>query len=301
MAEPTTTRPQEPEGHPAAVSDLPESVRRFLAETAIPKRFVNPKPLKLADLRRRVHESDLRLTVPPKKLLASANLIRPAPTPVQRLPEDIQESLPGLKERLKRFHGIKIPLYWFPLPWVGSTCADRFGYMSSAAVRNATKLPFNVATQALLGELGGMMGDPGREPNPTSQDPADAGVSSLPAGFMYFGQFVDHDITLDVSSTLDVATDAEHHPQHAQPVARSRLASTAAVRRSTRSSTRSRRRDRRPRSSCSSGTNQNVGPGGPGGDGGARRHGQRRPTSTCRACPGDATPRSSATRATTRT
>ena len=207
MAEPTT-RPQEPEGHPAAVSDLPESVRRFLAETAIPKRFVNPKPLKLADLRRRVHESDLRLTVPPKKLLASANLIRPAPTPVQRLPEDIQESLPGLKERFKRFHGIKIPLYWFPLPWVGSTCADRFGYMSSAAVRNATKLPFNVATQALLGDLGGMMGDPGREPNPTSQDPADAGVSSLPAGFVYFGQFVDHDITLDISSTLDAAVDA---------------------------------------------------------------------------------------------
>jgi hypothetical protein len=80
--------------------------------------------------------------------------------------------------------------------------------MSSVATRNATKLPFNVATQALLGQLGGMMGDPGRDPNPVSHNPADPGVSTIPAGFTYFGQFVDHDITLDVSSSLDVATDA---------------------------------------------------------------------------------------------
>jgi hypothetical protein len=80
--------------------------------------------------------------------------------------------------------------------------------MSSAATRTATKLPFNAATQALLGQLGGLMGDPNREPNPTSHNPAAAGVSSIPAGFTYFGQFVDHDITFDVSSSLDVETDA---------------------------------------------------------------------------------------------
>jgi hypothetical protein len=80
--------------------------------------------------------------------------------------------------------------------------------MSSAATRAATKLPFNVATQALLGQLGNLMGDPGRDPNPASHNPADAGVSSIPAGFTYFGQFVDHDITFDVSSTLDADTDA---------------------------------------------------------------------------------------------
>ena len=44
------------------------------------------------------------------------------------------------------------------------------------------------------------MGDPGRETSPDS---------TLPAGFTYFGQFVDHDITFDVSSSLDVATNAE--------------------------------------------------------------------------------------------
>lgn len=70
--------------------------------------------------------------------------------------------------------------------------------MSSAQTR-LSKLPFNATSQASLNQLGDLMGDPGRE-QPTS--------STIPAGFTYFGQFVDHDITLDVSSTLDVATDA---------------------------------------------------------------------------------------------
>jgi hypothetical protein len=146
--------------------------------------------------------------VPADEVLNSINRIKPARTPVEKFPEDIRASLFTLRPRLKRFHGIKIPLYWFPFPWVTSACADRFGYMSTAAVRAATKLPFNATTQALLGQLGNMMADPGREPNPTSQDPADPGVSSVPSGFVYFGQFVDHDITFDVSSTLDAQVDA---------------------------------------------------------------------------------------------
>jgi|ERR1044072_944926 hypothetical protein len=59
-----------------------------------------------------------------------------------------------------------------------------------------------------MNKLGDMMGDPGRDPNVNSNNPGDPGVSSIPAGYTYFGQFVDHDITLDVSSTIDVATDA---------------------------------------------------------------------------------------------
>ncbi|WP_245485674.1 heme peroxidase family protein [Mesorhizobium sp. M5C.F.Ca.IN.020.29.1.1] len=140
--------------------------------------------------------------------MASANRIKPADLPAEKLPEDVKESILALKPGIRRFHGVKIPLYWFPFPWLSSACADRFGYMSSAATRAATKLPFNVATQALLGQLGNMMGDPGRDPNPASHNPADAGVSSIPAGFTYFGQFVDHDITFDVSSTLDANNDA---------------------------------------------------------------------------------------------
>ncbi len=202
------SRPQETEAVPAAVADIPPSLRGFLKEPAAPRGFVNPKPLALDDLRRRVNEANLRLTVTPQKLLESVNRIKPARTPVEKFPEDIRASVFALKGRLRRFHGIKIPLYWFPLPWVISACADRFGYMSAASVRPAPKLPFNAATQALLGQLGNMMGDPGRDPNPASNDPADAGVSSLPAGFVYFGQFVDHDITFDVSSTLTAEVDA---------------------------------------------------------------------------------------------
>jgi len=193
---------------PAAASDIPEPVQRFLEEPAASKGFRNRKPLGLTDLRRRLNEANLVLTVPIEELLTSLNRIRPARIPIEKLPEDIRASFFTLKPRLRRFHGIKIPLYWFPFPWVSSACADRFGYLSLPAVRTATKLPFNVATQALLAQLGNMMGDPGREPNPFSQDPADAGVSSVPSGFVYFGQFVDHDITFDVSSNLDMDTDA---------------------------------------------------------------------------------------------
>jgi hypothetical protein len=202
------TEAAEAEDTTATTSDIPEVVQEFLQQTSIPKGFVNSKQIALQELRKRANEINFKPTVPLERLLASVNRIKPAANPVGKMPEDIKASIPALKPEVRRFHGSKIPLYWFPFPWLSSRCADRFGYMSSAATRTATKLPFNATTQALLGQLGNMMGDPGREPNPTSNNQADAGVSSIPAGFTYFGQFVDHDITLDVSSSLDVETDA---------------------------------------------------------------------------------------------
>jgi hypothetical protein len=193
---------------PAAATTIPQQVSDFLKQTSIPKGFVQAQQFTLLDLRQRVNELSLRPTVSLEQLLASANRIKPAAVPMAKLPEDVKESIPAMKPSVRRFHGVKIPLYWFPFPWLSSACADRFGYMSSAATRAATKLPFNVAMQALLGQLGNMMGDLGRDPNPASQNPADPGVSTIPAGFTYFGQFVDHDVTFDVSSTLDVDTDA---------------------------------------------------------------------------------------------
>ena len=193
---------------PASAANIPAPVRQFLDHTSIPRRFANSKPVSLLDLRKNVVELGVRLTVSMERLLASVNRIRPAPAPIDKLPEDVKASLVALKPAVKRFHGVKIPLYWFPFPGLSSACADKFGYMSSAATRTATKLPFNVATQALLGQLGNLMGDPGRDLNISSHNVGDPGVSSIPAGFTYFGQFVDHDITLDVSSTLDAATDA---------------------------------------------------------------------------------------------
>jgi hypothetical protein len=193
---------------PASTSGIPEQLQEFIKHTAIPKGFVNSKPVALLDLRRRLNELDLRPTVPLEKLLASINRIRPAHVPQEKMPEEIRTSIRALKPAARRFHGVKLPLSWFPFPPLVSSCADRFGYMSSLATRTATKLPFNVATQALLGQLGNLMGDPGRDPNPGSNNPSDAGVSSIPAGHTYFGQFVDHDITFDISSSLDADTNA---------------------------------------------------------------------------------------------
>src|SRR5215210_3917616 len=184
MARKRAAQPNKSEATPALASDIPPLVQRFLGERSASNASRNPKPLKLADLRRRLNETDVALTMPAERVLDSVNRIKPARTLVENLPEDVKASLVTLKPRLRRFHGIKIPLYWFPLPWVSSTCADRFGYLSAVPVRAATKLPFSAPTQALLGQLGNMMGDPGRELNPSSQDPADAGVSSVPSGFV---------------------------------------------------------------------------------------------------------------------
>ncbi|HYJ88857.1 MAG TPA: hypothetical protein VEW46_22525, partial [Pyrinomonadaceae bacterium] len=199
--------PEAPE-IPAATSTIPEPVLEFLKHTSVPEGFVRSQRLTLSDLRKKVVELNLKSTVPLEQLLESANRIKPSVDPVEKLPEDVKASVPAMKPAVRRFHGIKVPLYWFPFPWLSSACADRFGYMSSPLIRAATRLPFSTASQALLRRLGDMMGDAGRDPNPGSHNPADPGVSSIPAGFTYFGQFVDHDITFDVSSTLDAATDA---------------------------------------------------------------------------------------------
>jgi hypothetical protein len=135
------------------------------------------------------------LDIRARKRLVTKLVPKPEPTP----PPDVARAVKALEPPVRRFHGTKVPLRWFPRPLLASTCADKFGYMFPASVRNASKLPFNATTQALLAQLGGLMGDPGR----------DAGADSIiPAGYTYFGQFVDHDITLDVSSTIDAAQDA---------------------------------------------------------------------------------------------
>jgi hypothetical protein len=152
------------------------------------------------DLAHRVRELNLRPGIDAQRLLVTVNRINPdAAVPVRKLPEEIRESIAVLRPHLRSLHGTKLSLGYFPWPMIASDCADKFGYMSSAAIRNATKLAFTVTNQALLNQLGDLMGDPGRETAPDS---------TIPAGFTYVGQFVDHDITFDISSSLDVATDA---------------------------------------------------------------------------------------------
>jgi hypothetical protein len=151
------------------------------------------------ELVRRMRDLNVRPTVDRQKLLTAVNRVRPAAVPLAKVPEEIRETLQTLRPGLRRLHGAKVSLGWFPGPAIFSECADRFGYMSPAAVRNFSKLPFTPANQALLDQLGDLMADPGRETSPDS---------TIPAGFTYVGQFVDHDITFDVSSSLETVTDA---------------------------------------------------------------------------------------------
>jgi len=112
------------------------------------------------------------------------------------LPIDIRSSLAHLDGPVARFHGAKFSLGYFPWPSVSSLCADKFGYLTSAATRSASMLPVTAASRALLEELGHLMGNADAVP----------GDSATPSGYTYVGQFVDHDITLDVSSAIDSPT-----------------------------------------------------------------------------------------------
>ena len=117
----------------AARSAIPPELQEFLAHPAAPQGFVNRTPVSPEDLRRRLIDRGVRLTVSPDRLLASVNRVKPAAVPEEKLRLDIRSSVRALKPTLRRFHGAKLSLSWFPFPWLISSCADRFGYMSSAA------------------------------------------------------------------------------------------------------------------------------------------------------------------------
>lgn len=146
--------------------------------------------------------TELKISKPQnlEKFAFAVKQINPsALVPIEKLPEDVRATLESMKNETKRFHGAKIALSWFPFPMRFSPCNDKFGYLTSNTVRQSSKLDMNPVIVNLLNQLGGIMGDPGR----------DVGAdSTIPAGYTYFGQFVDHDITLDVSSDINNATDA---------------------------------------------------------------------------------------------
>lgn len=120
--------------------------------------------------------------------------------PWDHRPGDVKASVTAYARAHQGLHGAKLPMYWFPFAWRTAPCIDTFGYMASPGLRAASRLPFNAASRTLLDKLGDLMGNAGRETG--------IGDAPIPAGFTYVGQFVDHDITLDVSSTLDQLTDA---------------------------------------------------------------------------------------------
>lgn len=177
-----------------------QDVAKILATPTAPKGFRNAHRVSAKDLAERLERMAIHSSVDLARLLDSINRIDPRKAlPMERMPEDVRASVTALRPRTQRFHGTKVPLAWFPFPGLSSPCADKFGYLTPPKVRALSKLPFNATTRALLGQLGDMMADPGRDVAPDT---------TIPSGFTYFGQFVDHDITLDVSSSIDVATDA---------------------------------------------------------------------------------------------
>ncbi len=157
--------------------------------------------LEISELTTRLKSINIMPTVDIEKFAQVVKRINPnSLLPFDKLPLEIQESVKSLSNQTKRFHGAKIALSWFPFPMVFSPCIDKFGYLTSATVRQSSRLDFNVVTIALMNQLGDLMGNAGREAAITD--------SNIPSGYTYFGQFVDHDITLDVSSSMDVSTDA---------------------------------------------------------------------------------------------
>src|SRR5215212_9185939 len=82
---------------PAVSTAIPEQVRAFLSETAIPKGFVAAKQVTLTELRSKITENNVSLTVAPEQLLEAVNHIKQAALPVDRLPEDVKQSIPALK------------------------------------------------------------------------------------------------------------------------------------------------------------------------------------------------------------
>src|SRR5687768_15165814 len=79
---------------PAATTVMPEQVRDFLKQTSIPKNFVNSKQIGLAALKKRLIDVNVRPTVPLEQLVSSINRIKPAAVPIERLPQDVKESIP---------------------------------------------------------------------------------------------------------------------------------------------------------------------------------------------------------------
>jgi hypothetical protein len=180
--------------------DLPAYVKAQLRESAAKPTGRRATELKREELGRRARDERISARSRPEELGPVIRKINPdAPVPFDRLPDQVQESIKALKFARRGLHGAKLSLAWFPWPSFTSPCADKFGYLTPPRIRITTRLPFNATSIGLLDQLGMLMGDPGRDTNPDS---------SIPAGFTYVGQFVDHDITLDVSSPLDALTDA---------------------------------------------------------------------------------------------
>ncbi|MBD0352545.1 MAG: hypothetical protein ICV65_15460, partial [Flavisolibacter sp.] len=116
---------------------------------------------------------------------------------------------------IKRFHGSRALFSWLPLEFFNNN-KDRFGYMFPSLSRpgaSSSVLPYTSENKDRLQRLGDEMGN---------KDEATQGLppvtdSTIPAGYTYLGQFIDHDITLDVNSNINEEQNANNIPNMRSP------------------------------------------------------------------------------------
>lgn len=103
---------------------------------------------------------------------------------------------------MKKFgHGFRAKKKWFSSSYVHA-CRDRFGYIKPSLGRKRNnRLSFKLSILNELNKLGIAIGS---KPN--------VNESSIPAGYTYLGQFIDHDITFDPFSKIDQKQDPETIP-----------------------------------------------------------------------------------------
>ena len=95
-------------------------------------------------------------------------------------------------------HGFRRTLFGFSPSFVENSKNDHFGYLFDSR----SSIPYTDANKKLLEDLGLNM----------LEDPATIEIenSTIESGYTYFGQFVDHDITLDVDSDIKIAQNARN-------------------------------------------------------------------------------------------
>ena len=97
-------------------------------------------------------------------------------------------------------HGFKRTLFGFPPSFRRNSSQDKYGYLFKSESLSS-RIPFSPANRQLMEQLGRTMIE-------LTGLNDDAGFSTIDAGYTYFGQFVDHDLTLDVDSSTSRDQDA---------------------------------------------------------------------------------------------
>src|SRR5919202_1867203 len=106
---------------------------------------------------------------------------------------------PNLPEEnvLRLAHGFKRTFFGLSPTFVSASQQDHYGYLFN----NRVRVPFTAANQTLLEKLGKNMLE--------DQSVIEGSDSTIESGYTYFGQFVDHDLTLDIDSKFEAEQDAK--------------------------------------------------------------------------------------------